>query len=649
MPYELIADGQPVPLGDRRYLLSPQDLAGLGILPEIVRAGVVSLKIEGRLKAPEYVASITRIYRQALDRLAGNERTEDRLPPVPSTSTPSPHDGADQYEMEMSFSRGLFTGWFDGTDNRQLVHARFGKKRGVYLGAVSRLVRDGVMLELAAPLKLGDGVVFDAGRPDEKEEGGRVYEIRVVKSEDRNPKMENRRVEVRFGYGDVDFARVHVGDKIWKTDDPELDRRWRQSYAGETPRFQRPLEMEVHGLMGRPLTLIVRDDAGNVVQLQSTMPLARAEKLPLTEEKLRDQLGRLGGSPFKLGQLKSQLTGEVMLPVSELNRLRREAVAALEKLRVAPKRWQLLPDVVETSPAAVAGGAVAPPSSAQLIVLVRNLAQLETTLKCGVKTVYCEFEDPKKYREAVTLFHTAYGCQVAAGPDAPAIYVAPPRIFKPGDEWILKLVQSANADGYLVRNYDHLHYFGTARRVGDFSLNVANRRAADYFKNHFGLERVTASYDLNAMQLDALLAAAPPAWFEVTIHQHMPMFHMEHCVFCAFLSNGRDYHDCGRPCDRLDVRLRDRVGAEHPLKADAGCRNTVFNSQAQTGAEYVERLLAVGVRHFRLEFLNEGPEEVLRTITKYRQLLRGEITGTQLWRELKLFNQLGVTRGQMAG
>jgi putative protease len=656
MPYELIADGQPVPLGDRRYLLSPQDLAGLDILPDIVRAGVASLKIEGRLKSPEYVASITRIYRQALDKLSGKEHSVGDVPKANPITAPVRHDRDDQYEMAMSFSRGLFTGWFGGTDNRQLVHARFGKKRGVYLGAVIRLVRDGVILELAAPLKLGDGVVFDAGRPDEKEEGGRIYEIqkpkpekRALKSEGQNPKTDDRRVEVRFGYGDIDFSRVRVGDKVWKTNDPELDRRLRQSFAGEVPRFQRPLEMEVHGLVGRPLTLIVRDDAGNVVQLQSTMPLARAEKLPLTGEKLRDQLGRLGGSPFKLGQLKSLLTGEVMLPVSELNRLRREAIAALEKLRVAPKRWQLSPDVAETSPAAVAVGAAAPPSSAQLIVLVRNLAQLETTLKCGVKTVYCEFEDPKKYREAVTLFHTAYGCQVAAGPDAPAIYVAPPRIFKPGDEWILKLVQSANADGYLVRNYDHLHCFGTARRVGDFSLNVANRRAADYFKNHFGLERVTASYDLNVTQLDALLAAAPPAWFEVTIHQHMPMFHMEHCVFCAFLSNGRDYHDCGRPCDRLDVRLRDRVGAEHPLKADAGCRNTVFNSQAQTGAEFVERLLAVGVRHFRLEFLNEGPEEVLRTITKYRQLLRGEITGTQLWRELKLFNQLGVTRGQMAG
>jgi putative protease len=328
-------------------------------------------------------------------------------------------------------------------------------------------------------------------------------------------------------------------------------------------------------------------------------------------------------------------------------------VAALEQLRAAPKRWQLVDEPAPPQPALKEGGqpsdVPATPAAANLIVLVRSLAQLEAALQGGVTTVYCEFEDPKKYREAVMLFHTAHGCEAAVGTGAPAIYVAPPRIFKPGDEWILQQVQSAQADGYLVRNYDHLRFFAEARRVGDFSLNVANSRAADYFKNHFGLERVTASYDLNVLQLDALLAAAPPAWFEVTIHQHMPMFHMEHCVFCAFLSAGRDYHDCGRPCDRHDVRLRDRVGAEHPLKADAGCRNTVFNSQAQTGAEFVERLLAVGVRHFRLEFLNEGPAEVLRTIAKYRQLLRGEISGTQLWRELRLFNQLGVTRGQMAG
>ncbi len=646
MPYDLISDGVQVPLGDKRYLLSPQDLSGLEVLPELVRAGVSSLKIEGRLKAPEYVASITKVYRQALDNLRfTNDDLRVANQPARKSEIENP-----KYEMEMSFSRGLFTGWFGGNDNQKLVHARFGKKRGVYLGEVKKIVRDGVQVQLESPVKPGDGIVFDAGKPDEKEEGGRIYEVSVTHHA-------SRITELRFGYGNIDFNRVHVGDKIWKTNDPELDKRLRQSFEGDAPRFQRPIEIEVHGLVGKPLTLIARDEFGNVAQVESTMPLAKAEKVPLTEEKLRDQLGRLGGTPFKLGVLKNFLSGEVLVPVSELNRLRREFVVELERLRSLPKRWTLNECGIQSAECGIknSGTREAIPQSAlpapHLIVLVRNLAQLDAALQCGVETIYCEFEDPKKYREAVTTFHTARGCSAPSSilhpPSSPGIFVAPPRIFKMGEEWILNIVRSANADGYLVRNYDHLKFFKDTRRVGDFSLNVANRLAADYFKNHFGLERVTASYDLNVIQLDALLSAAPPEWFEVTIHQHMPMFHMEHCVFCAFLSKGKDYRDCGRPCDTHDVRLRDRVGAVHPLKADAGCRNTVFNSQAQTGAEFVERLLALGVKNFRVEFLNESTEEVARTITKYRQLLRGEISGTQLWRELKLFNQLGVTRGQM--
>ena len=332
-----------------------------------------------------------------------------------------------------------------------------------------------------------------------------------------------------------------------------------------------------------------------------------------------------------------------MLPVSELNRLRRAAVDELLALRGHGQRWTLNP------PAAVP--AMVPPKAeqktAQLIVLVRSLPQLQAAMNCGVGTVYCEFEDPKKYRDAVKLFREA--THSSGETQKREIFVAPPRIFKMGEEWVLKQVRSSEADGYLVRNYDHLQFFGADRCVGDYSLNVANRLTADYFKNKFRLERVTASYDLNFEQLEALLRGAPPEWFEITIHQHIPMFHMEHCVFCAFLSTGTDYTNCGRPCDTHDVQLRDRVGALHPLKADAGCRNTVFNALAQTGADYVDLMLALGARHFRIEFLNETPEQVTKTISRYRELLRGEITGAQLWRELKLLNQLGVTRGQIGG
>ena len=655
LPYDLIADGKQVPLGDRRYLLSPQDLSGLEVLPDLVRAGVASLKIEGRLKSPEYVASITRVYRQALDQvmaeLAGgrprppSERGEGAAKAMEDkdgAASPKVFDpAAARYELEMSFSRGLYTGWFRGNNNQELAHARFGTKRGVFLGEILRVAEESVTLRLAAPLKPGDGIVFDAGHPAEREEGGRVYQVSPAR---------NHETTLRFGDGDIDWRRVQAGQRVWKTNDPALDREVRSSFEGTQIRFSRPITLEVHGRVGTPLTLIAHDHHGHVAKAESALPLASATKQPLSPERLREQLGRLGGTPFQLGELRSFLEGDVILPVSELNRLRREIAATLEKLRAPPLRWT----TTEYRPPAFAKTTAGRPDSStnapELIAVIRLLPQLDAAWAAGVRTIYCEFENPKFYRDAVARFRELQKSEIK-NPESKiensSIWVAPPRIFKPGEEWILQQVRSCNADGYLVRNYDHLAFFAHDRRRGDFSLNVANPLTADYFRHHHGLERVTASYDLNIAQLESLLQTAPAAWFDLTVHQHMPMFHMEHCVFCAFLSTGKDYRDCGRPCDDHRVTLRDRVGAELPLKADAGCRNTVFNNRAQTGAEYVARLLELGARSFRVEFVNEDPDEVTRTLVKYQQLLRGEISGAQLWRELKLLHQLGVTRGQM--
>ncbi len=658
LPYDLYSDGEKVDLGDRRYLLSPQDLAGLDVLPDLVRAGVASLKIEGRLKAPEYVASITRIYRQTLDKVMAQLNGPDEKPA--DVTTP-----ADRYELQMAFSRGQYTGWFRGINNQELAHGRFGTKRGVFLGEIARVSDESVTLRPQAPLKPGDGIVFDAGNPEVREQGGRIYQVDTRGAD----------VTLRFGHGDIDFRRVRPGQLLWKTNDPALDKQVRQTFEGEKIRFQRPLHFEAHGRAGHPLTLIATDDEGHSAKLDSQIPLEPAQNQPLTHDKLLDQLGRLGGTPFKLGRLETHLEGAVMLPISELNRLRRDLATELERLRALPKRWKLHSEVGRvvpnapvhdqspldssqpaalTTPTATFGlrpsdfdlSSVA--SATELILVVRTLAQLDAALTCpGVTTLYCEFENPKNYREAVTRFRTWQSSHSSDFTLHSSIWVAPPRITKPGEEWILKQVRSCEADGYLVRNHDHLAFFANDRKRGDFSLNVANPLTAEYFISRYGLERVTASYDLNIVQLEALLAAAPAQWFDLTIHQHMPMFHMEHCVFCAFLSEGKDYHDCGRPCEKHEVRLKDRTGAEFPLKADAGCRNTVYNNRAQTGAEYLDRLLALGARSFRVEFVNESADEVVRTITQYQRLLRGEISGADLWRELKLLNQLGVTRGQM--
>lgn len=647
MPYDLIADGQPVNLGDRHYLLSPQDLSGLAVLPDLIRTGVTCLKIEGRLKSPEYVANVTRVYRQALNQAL--------LADGQGLSANTPHN---RYNLEMAFSRGLYTGWFEGINNQALVHARFGKKRGFYLGEVTRIHSETVTLRLSpadtataalpAVLKPGDGVVFDNGHPAAPEEGGRVYTVEANGST----------AVITFGRGAIDWRAVQVGDLVWKTSDPELDKQLRQSYSGDTPKYQRPIQIEVHGEIGQPLVAIARDQIGHVVQVASEMPLMQAEKQPLTFERLQAQFSRLGNTPFHLETLTNHLQGAVLLPVSELNRLRREIVTQLDSLRSQPQRWELRshatwqdlqpssrPSTVAVSPNAQviatshAAQPAAPSGSPALIVLVRNLDQLQAALQTGITTIYCEFEDPRAYQSAVALVRQA------SAPLPIALFVAPPRITKPGENWILEQVRRCNADGYLIRNYDQLQFFQDLRCIGDFSLNVANPLTASYFKQEFGLERLTASYDLNIQQLEDLLTHCPPHWFEVTIHQHMPMFHMEHCVFCAFLSEGTDYTNCGRPCEKHEVTLRDRVGTEHILKADAGCRNTVFNGIAQTGAESVKRLLEIGQKQFRIEFVNESAAQVITTIQRYQRLLQGTITGTQLWKELQLQSQLGVTRG----
>ncbi|MEO0409474.1 MAG: DUF3656 domain-containing protein [Cyanobacteria bacterium P01_A01_bin.135] len=611
MPYDLIVDGEPVNLtddeGDRRYLLSPQDLAGLPLVSELAKAGVSCLKIEGRLKSPEYVASVTQVYRQALDQLAATAESASDS----------------RYQLEMAFSRGLYTGWLGGIDNQALVHGRYAKKRGTYLGQVTQVQRERVTIAIETASgditpKPGDGLVFTA---DDKEVGGRIYEVEVT----------GDRAHLNFGRR-FNTRPIAVGDRCWKTSDPDLDRRLRQSYSGDAPQAQQPVTMTVSGAVDTPLTLVARDRQGHSVQVQSQMPLVAAHSRPLTRETLRKQLGRLGNTPFTLEALEVQLQGDAMLPMSELNRLRRAAVAQLEQQRSQPKAWTLrqttYTDLLPPSPDH-------PPQETQILVLVRRLDQLQAALAAGVTTVYCEFEDPRAYRQAVTLGRA----------ESAAVWVAPPRITKPKENWILDQVRRSSADGYLVRNYDHLAYFADQPCIGDFSLNVANPITAAYFKR-LGLQRLTASYDLNAHQLEDLLTTCPD-WFEVTLHQHMPLFHMEHCVFCAFLSDGTDYRNCGRPCETHVVKLRDRTGMEHTLQADAGCRNTLFNGTAQTGAEYVQRLVAAGLRYLRLEFLQEPPLVVAQTVAQYQQLLAGSISGAKLWQTLKLQHRLGVTRGPL--
>jgi U32 family peptidase len=636
MPYQIVCDGEDVELGNIEYLLSPQDLAAFDLIPELVKIGVTSLKIEGRLKSPEYVANITRNYRKAIDA-AWN-------------GAPADFSRTEVQEMEMSFSRGFSHGFLDGNNHKVLVRGDYAKKRGIFLGHVQGITGNRVRIELSAPIKPGDGVVFDGddakGTP---EQGGRVYEISRTSRASSGSSLNGGsvsagQVELSFGHRDLDVRLLQPGQRVWKTDDPELTRRLRASFEGPPHRLV-DLDLSVRAVTGEPLVVEGVTASGYFVRVVSDTPLAVAETVAATPALLREQLERLGGTVYRLRVLDSTIEGGPMVPKSVLNAKRRELVIQLDSLAAAaPPRAiadeAVLPVLRESLWAGTTDESKAVTAPA-LSALCRTADQALAAVASGVKTIYLDFQDIKRFKVAIEA--------VREGHRDVEIFVATPRVQKPGEAPIFRFLAQQGADGLLVRNAGGLEF--SSREgipfVADFSLNAANELTVEWLRAR-GARRVTASYDLSFEQLDDLLRAVPTRWLEVVVHQRMPMFHMEHCVFCAFLSPGTDATNCGRPCDHHDVKLKDRVGTEHPLKADVGCRNTLFNAVPQTAAEYVPRLLARGARHLRVEFLDDDPAAVSRILGLYQDAMAGRRDAKNLWRELKATNQYGVTRGQLA-
>ena len=596
MPYELVVDGETQEMGEVRYLLSPQDLAAVDLIPDLVKAGVVSFKIEGRLKSPEYVAAVTRVYRKALDEV-------EILP-------------SDRHTLEMMFSRGLSSGWLEGTNHPKLTHGRWGKKRGAYVGEIFEVGEGWLSVaDAQVPMASGNGFVIDAGKDRNKEQGGMVWKIEEGKL------YFDRRAK-------IDWQTVKPGQGLWKTSDPTLDAAVRKTWKGKRLEEKGDaLAITVRGKTGEPLVLICQGE-----EVASEVALATAEKRPLGAEVLEVQLGRLGGTGFSLGTVTNELEGEVMIPLGELNRCRRRLIEHLKTEPDVREGGDILQGLMPV---------VAPPADGvEVRVLCRSLAQVRGALAAGARFVYCDFEDLKQYKEAVALVREIEGA---------VVFLATPRIQKPTEAGFFKVIEKADPDGVLVRNLGAINYFKDSdlRMVGDFSLNVANALTASLLIKEGGFENLTISYDLNEGQVGELLEQTPSRWLELTVHQHMPMFHMEHCVFCTFLSEGTSIKDCGKPCDRHKVQLRDRVGQLHTLSADVGCRNTLFNGRAQTGVGSVEGFLGKGLRRFRLELLEEDEVNAEKLVKVYQRFFAKERTARDVSSQLGAIERLGVTKGTL--
>ena len=557
-------------------------------------------------------------------------------------------DAREELDLEQVYSRGSGAHFLNGTDHQAVVRGRAPRHRGVRMGRVIGVSETGVTIEPAetnrlAPLKPGDGVVFDAAdwrSPEEAEEGGRIFEVLPS----------GGAIELRFANRALDRARIRRGDLVWRTNDPDLEKRIRALAAERVPVSVRATARE-----GAPLSAVWQ--AGAIaVTVESAAPLGSARSRALDAELLRDQFSRLGNTPYSLAGLELVVEGAPFAPASLLNQVRRDAVELLEAAMVAPKRIEIrdgattLENISRTSDSRTplshlatetVGQALSPANTnrlPELHLLVRTAEQLDAAIEFRPASITLDYLDLYGLKPSLERVRTA-------GLDA---RVASPRILKPGEERVVDFLLSCDCP-ILVRSAGLLETLRTRERralAGDFSLNAANAITAAELLS-LGLDSLTPTHDLNAAQVAELARAVGADRIEAVAFHHMPVFHTEHCVFCRFLSTGTSYRDCGRPCDEHRLALRDASGRAHPVMADVGCRNTVFGAEAQQASRHLSSWLAAGVRDFRLEFAHETAAQVGAVAQAFAGALAGQFDDAELERRLIRSAPTGITEGSL--
>jgi putative protease len=613
LPYELIVDGKRFDDGTRPYVVSPQDLCGLDDVEALCEMGIDSFKIEGRLKSPAYVAESVKQYRRKIDGLSHETQG-----------------------LSLAYSRGFFNGWLGGVSHQKLVDGRFSNHHGLQIGTVKAMHRTAVEITITAMSRFGvaagDGLLFvDFLLPvaEQRPIGAFVYEVKQISPETAMVSFAN----------DFQLSSLRPGMAVFQNKSVALDKETRQSFSDKQQSKTTPLLIEVFAAVDAPLQIKAHEAGSDPVCVQAAVPLEASKNGQVAFDKMKEEIGALSGTPFRVGQITVHHSGAPFIPNKIVKELRRQLVDTLLEQRRARHPLVTVHDVPTIPLTHLEAARSNQQHPATLSVLVRDKQQLTELAGLAIDTVYLDFEYGKEYHDAVSLVRS-YGYKAA---------IATTRIFKPGELGHLKVIERIKPDAVLVRNIGALKVLadkGLTLR-GDFSLNITNSYTADWFLGK-GLATIAPSYDLNSTQLFDLLTAAPIAsrW-EIVLQQYMPGFHMEHCVFAAFLSQGSSWRDCGKPCEQHRVELKDPKGMLHPLKPDAECRNTMFNGKAQTAVRLLPELIARGVSTFRIEALFETPAELRKKLETYLAILKDGSLSTERMKTLAAHEQYGITEGQL--
>ncbi len=615
LPYRIFVDGKEYRDTDAKYLFSPHDLCALPKLKELEEIGVDSLKVEGRLKSPEYVAAVAKAYRKALDSL--------------------PLQDIDTEPLEVLFSRGLRTGWLDGDNHQELVDGTFSNHHGMFLGTVMKVGRGQIDIENNAGLpRPGDGILFEDSQRDISV-GTRLYGI----------KAQGKTLTLTFGK-DFDTRKVSAGMKCYRNDSPALERELRKTFTDRESMKRVPVDMILSGDIGKKLHLEVSDGFQNkaIAESETVLEASRNKDVDTANglcELAQKDLSALSGTAYRLGKLKVDIEGGAFIPGKLLRTLRQKAIEQLDNKRC---EWR------ELKPSANAGRTllnsvklgtkVASRNGARPVisVLVRRPEQIAALEGLDIDSIIMDFDWGVKYDKPLEQIRKL---GFKAG-------MATLRIHKPGESHYLKNILRLCPDFALVRNLGALAILRESGipLAGDYSLNAANSLSYDWLLSQ-GLQTLHPSWDLNSTQLFDLLGDIDGSRLELTLHQYMPAFHSEYCAFARALTTGRRFPECGKICTQHKVEILDHKGERHFLQSDAECRNTLFVGKPQSALKLLPDLRAIGVNHFRLEMLQEDAETVRRKVSIYTQAIRGRISIDEATRMAGVEEKYGLSEGQL--
>jgi len=639
LPYGLLVDGAARELDEVAYLLSPRDLDASQVVPELLASGVSAIKIEGRLKGPDYVAATTRLYRLAVDVALANARAKK-----PNAESGRAERDKLRELSAQAFSRGAATGFLAGINHQALVDGttcdHIGIELGCCLGVRVETGRAGLVVRTEQRLARGDGILVQSRHAGGVELGGRIWQLR---QRGRDVEFCERADELWLWLGpDRQIAGDYNGRRVFRTSASAAPAELAELMPKEPERLA--LSATLVGQVGEVPRLALETSDGRRVEVSLDQPLEMARNRAIDEATVREKLERLGDTSYRLEHLEVRLPPDTSITLSALNRGRRAATAALRQAAHRPHTVESESAVEQvlhwpTKPVALEG----------LFVTCRNAEQAEAALSAGAQGIYLDF---------LALTGAGACLRELRSRHQGSLGVALPRIRKPGEDKIDAYLLGLEPDIVLVRSLGSLSAMDTPTHselavttthqptwVGDFSLNAINSlTAAELLARRLSV--FTPGYDLDAAQLVALLDSPLARYAEVVIHHPMPLFHMEHCVFAALLSDGKDHRDCGRPCERHVVALRDRTGIELPLEADVGCRNTVFHGVAQSAADVVARLKGQGVGRFRLELVRETAAQTHELVGAYSELIAEKLSPHALRQRVSTLG-LRVVRGSL--